>query len=104
MQPMKSPRKFRPSISDVRLEERVVMATSPTAVFAPAVTPHVTSAQADRTLNQIHAALLSIQNSVTNAILYTEFQVNAGQVSASTASGLLQNYIGNKAALLFFQT
>lgn len=101
---MKNLRTFRPSISDVQLEDRVVMSTVPAGLFAPAVLPHVTTVQVNRALNQIHNALLSFQASVTNATLYTQHQVNAGVVSAATGSQLLENYVSNKAQLLAFQT
>src|SRR5689334_5333562 len=102
---MKKSRQFRPTVSDTRLEERVVMSTVPASVFvASAHKPVATGAQVARTVNQLHNALVTYQNNVTNAILYTESQITAGKVSQAVAINLLEAYIGNKTSLLFFQT
>ena len=100
-------RKFRPTIGEMQLEERVVLsvtahvATS-AALNAPKTLPVATSAGVTATLNQIHSALLSYQSTVKSALLYAQAQVVAGHVTQAQAITLLEGYIGNKTSQLFY--
>ncbi len=97
---------FKPSLAESSLEDRVVLSNVQTGVgiVAPAFRPVTTTTQVNATVTQLHSALVSYQASVTNVLLFAEFEINAGAITTEAAVPLLQTYIGNKTSQLFFST